>query len=275
VNQVKDILNQNWLGTLIGVLAGLVIAYRFKSRARLAAQVNTLELAGPNAVLPNDIAFMFRGHKVPNVTMSRIAIWNIGNTTLKGDQIVTSDPLRIITSEGSTILEATVRNRTRQVNEFTCALRGGKANEVECRFDYLDPGDGALMQLIHTGDDKVAVVGTLRGIAKSILVAGKARRQVPQNDTSLSAGAAKLLAVGFTVAGTVLLGLVWTDSISYGWSPPSSLPEIAGIVFTVTGLLLLFTIRYIPPNRIGTQMTSNEPSKAFWRNGIGALLRKK
>jgi hypothetical protein len=258
----KEILNQNWLGTLIGVVAGIIIAYFFKSRSRLAAQINTLELVGPNAVLPNDIEFLFRGNKVPNVTMSRIAIWNIGNTTIKGDQIVSSDPLRIITSEGSSILEATIRNRTRQVNDFSCALRQGTSNEIECRFDYLDSGDGALIQLIHTGNDKLKVAGTFRGISKDILIAGRARKQTPPNEPQLSTRGAKLLALGFSVVGALLLILVCTGTIHS--SQTSALPTDAGIVFTFTGLILFFTIRYMPPNKIRTQMTSNEPRKAFW-----------
>src|SRR5437899_7871007 len=126
MQEIKDLFNQPCVGTIIGisgVLIGIVLWYASKSRSRLAAQANTLQLAGPNAVFPDELEFLFKGSKVPNVTMSRVAIWNIGNTTLKGDQITTSDPLRIITSDGSVVLEATIRDSTRKVNDFSCSLR--------------------------------------------------------------------------------------------------------------------------------------------------------
>jgi len=128
VNEFKEILNESWIGTVIGIVGiviGVILAYSFKPRSRLAAQTNTLGLLGPNAVLPTEIEFLFRGTKVSNVAMSRIAIWNIGNTTIKGDQIVGGDPLRIVTSEGSSVLETTIRHCTRQVNGVSCALRQG------------------------------------------------------------------------------------------------------------------------------------------------------
>ena len=135
MDEIIKFLNQNWIGTLIGI-GGIfigILGYWARPRSRLAAQTNTLQLVGPNAVLPSQIEFLFRGDKVPNVTMSKIAIWNSGNTTVKGDQIVSSDPLRIVTSTGSNILEAIIENRTRQVNDFSCVVRRSATNEVECR----------------------------------------------------------------------------------------------------------------------------------------------
>lgn len=148
---------------VIGIIISVVVAFLVKPRPRLATQINTLELVGPNAVLPDEIQFLFRGDPVPKVTMSRIAIWNVGNRTIQKAQVVEKDPLRITISEGSNILEPKVLKRTRDVNGVDCVVKD-KPNEAEFTFDYLDPKDGALVQLIHTGDDKVSVVGTLRGI---------------------------------------------------------------------------------------------------------------
>ena len=103
----KDVISQNWV-TIVTGFAGIVIgifaAYSFRPRSRLATQTNSLEVLGRRPVLPAEISFVFRGQQVPSVTLSRIALWNVGNTTLKGDQIVAADPLRIVTSTGSNCL---------------------------------------------------------------------------------------------------------------------------------------------------------------------------
>jgi hypothetical protein len=253
INAIKDFLNQNWLGTaigLIGIIIGVVVAYAYKARPRLAARKNTLELVGANAVLPDEIEFLFRGNKVPKVTMSRVAIWNIGNTTVHGGQIVASDPLRIITSAESTILDATIRQRTRSVNDFSCVLRQGTTNEIECRFDYLDPGDGALIQVIHTGDDELKILGTMREVPKGILLLGNKPKPKPQKEAPLTPLMAKLLATIFLIIGLAALALSFAEVL------PPEFGRAAGIVFTVAGLILLLAVRYIPPTGLSTDMNA-------------------
>jgi hypothetical protein len=251
INALKDFLNQNWLGTaigLIGIVIGVGVAYAYKARPRLAAQTNTLELVGANAVLPDQIEFLFRGNKVPKVTMSRVAIWNIGNTTVHGGQIVASDPLRIITSAGSTVLDATIRDRTRSVNDFSCVLRQDTSNEIECRFDYLDPGDGALIQLIHTGDDKLKILGTLREVPKGILLLGYKPKPKPQKQAPLTPFTAKLIAT------TCLIIAIGALILSFAEVLPPELGRAAVITFTLVSLAFFLGIRYIPPTRLSTDM---------------------
>jgi hypothetical protein len=262
MKDISQLLNQAWIGTIVGILGflvgiiGLILWYASKSRSRLAAQANSLELVGPNAVFPSDLEFLFKGQKVLNVTLSRIAIWNVGNTTLKGDQITTSDPLRIITNDGSNILEATIRACTRQVNGFTCTSRA-VSNEIVCQFDYLDPGDGALIQIIHTGNDDIKVLGTLRGVPKGILKVASTPKKKPEFQPQLSPFAARLLALLFLISGVAL-----SVATLAGWIVPSNdtrrgaswfvwLPLIA------VGIGFLWAGRYIPPSQLSPQMTAD------------------
>jgi hypothetical protein len=60
MTQIFDTLNQNGAviglaGIFIGILATVLVAYIFSSRARLAAQVNSLQIVGPNAVMPPEL----------------------------------------------------------------------------------------------------------------------------------------------------------------------------------------------------------------------------
>jgi hypothetical protein len=194
--------------------------------------------------------------------MSRIAIWNIGNTTIKGDQIVNSDPLRIVTSDGSSVLEATIRNRTRQVNDVSCLLRRGTSNEVECRFDYFDPTDGALIQLIHTGSDEIKVLGTLRGIPKGVLMRSVPQQKV-QAQRQLSPSTHRLIALVFIVLGICF----FIAAVSGKVRPPSDSTPVAmfSVGLMVVGLIFLLSIRSLPPSQLSTQMTSNEPKKSSWQ----------
>ena len=74
VDELRQLLSQNWVATAIGLLSVVVtivvgVAYSFKPRPRMTTQINTLELLGRDAALPTDIEFLFKGNKVPKVAM--------------------------------------------------------------------------------------------------------------------------------------------------------------------------------------------------------------
>lgn len=261
-NDIRDILSQGWIGTtvgVIGVLIGAILAYAFKPRSRLAAQTNTLELVGPNSVLPNEIEFLFRGDKVSNVTLSRVAIWNTGNTTVRGAQIVESDPLRIAVSNGAHILETTVLRRTREVNDVSCVLRQDTGSAAEFRFDYLDPGDGALVQLIHTGNAEIRVIGSIRGIRAGVRVLTTTRKPKEQELQQLSPSAGKLLSLSVIIVGLVMvIRAVLRTNIE-------GLELFLFTAMVGAGILLYFGVSRLAPSELSTQITSNEPTrKPFW-----------
>lgn len=271
MDSLKQLLTQPWFNAALGLVGGItgiigiVLFLVARSRSRIAAQITSLELVGVNSVLPNEIEFLFRGNKVPKVTLSRVAVWNIGNTTLKGDQIVAGDPLRIVTSEHSEILETTVLGRTRQVNEFSCNRQQDLLNEATCMFDYLDPEDGALIQVIHTGTDKVKVVGTLRGIRKRILVT--TLKTDEKKKAELRAGSRfimKFIGIFFFVSG---LGLQLFNVVLSNVDP---FILIGGCSVTVAGIYFYWGARFMAPYALDTQIVTVEPKKSFW----SSLFRK-
>jgi hypothetical protein len=268
---LKDLfLNHNWTDALIGLIGGgiisLILAYLFTSRPRLSAQINTLELVGPNAVFPNELEFLFRGKKVPKVSLSLIAIWNDGNVTINGNLIVSSDPLRILVHSG-TVLDTKVLRSSREVNGFSCALCSGHAdNVIQCKFDYLDVKDGALIQVIHTGDDKVEVVGTLREIPKGVQQISNPY-QDKSNKHKLTVRDAKLVSLLLTTLGIAC----WLGVIAGKVDPPKDWPPFVfiGSMFTIVGIVIYLGVRRMPPDKLSTQMASNETKRPPWLNLIG------
>jgi hypothetical protein len=255
---MKELLSQNWLGSLIGLVGiGLAIVFAFyvRPRPRLASQVNSLELLGNNQALPKEIEFFFRGQKVPKVTLSRIAIWNMGNVTFRRDQIVAADPLRIVTSSGSEVLDARILDRTREVNDFSCAVRESR-NEVECTFDYLDSRDGASVEVIHTGDAKLQVVGTLRGVPKAVLVVAVPKAPETKQTAPLSRFGAVMLGATLVLIGASLLafGLVSDHESKLG-------ALLVGFALAFLGVVALAFLGRIPPYPLNTQITSGAPPK--------------
>jgi hypothetical protein len=171
LQNLRELLNQNWLGVAIGIL-GLIAAYIFYRRSLVRPKIsfikNSLFVIGPNSEFPSELEVFYKGKKVPLVTKSMVVIWNSGNSTLSGTQVVETDPLRIEVGIDCEVLDVELERFTRKTNAFNISISPEYPNIVKCSFDYLDPQDGVVIRVIHTGDTDITVTGTLRGIPKGL-----------------------------------------------------------------------------------------------------------
>lgn len=175
------VLNLGWVGSLIGLvgLIGLVITFFLYRASRVgprpAYQYQALRLIGrEEQTLPEEVTIHFRDKKVQRLTKTRIILWNSGRATLNGKNIVADDPLRLEFSEDSEVLSAQVLNFTRQANKFTVNIHPHCPNQVMCSFDYLNVGDGAAIELLHTDEKRYPKVqGSIRGVPKGVLNWGR------------------------------------------------------------------------------------------------------
>ena len=110
---------------------------------------------------------------MPRVTSSELVVWNCGDTTITGDQVVEGDRLRIQVPEGGQILKHTTLLQTREVNGWRFDQQAPHC--VNLVFDFLDPGDGIAIEIIHSeaGQD-LDIAGTIRGMSKGFLRYGPA-----------------------------------------------------------------------------------------------------
>ncbi|MFL6255128.1 MAG: hypothetical protein ACJ74T_08890 [Pyrinomonadaceae bacterium] len=164
-----------WIGVVIGVI-GLVTGYIFYRRSRIYAELayvaSSIQMTGRNAMFPPELKIFYGDKEVDTVTQTNIILWNYGNSTIEGERIVESDPLRIVVSPGGEILTSEVIT-SRDVLALACKPFPGKPNELEITFDFLDTRDGALIRLTHTGNKKTRVRGTIRGIPEGVKDIGK------------------------------------------------------------------------------------------------------
>jgi len=121
--------------------------------------------------LPAEIDILFDKQPVPRLTSSRVVFWNSGNSTIHGSAIVQSDPLRLELEDGG-ILKAHVIKATRPVINFAVSAEPTTARAA-FTFDFLDPEDGAVIELLHTSEKRdPEVLGTVRGVPKGIAAWG-------------------------------------------------------------------------------------------------------
>jgi hypothetical protein len=114
------------------------------------------------------VEIKFSGTPISRVTAETIVLWNAGNVTLGGSQIVASDPLRFEIKAGE-ILKARTLKVSREVNAISARPMAGRKDSLEVIFDYLDPDDGITLEVLHTGGrNDLMLYGTLRGMPDGV-----------------------------------------------------------------------------------------------------------
>ena len=104
-----------------------------------------------------NLHLFYEEQEIPNVTITNVAVWNAGNEALRYSDLANS--LDIIFDEDeqdikdenfyNTILSASIIGATNQNNAFAITKQSDKIVSLE--FKFLNAGDGAVIQLLHTG----------------------------------------------------------------------------------------------------------------------------
>ena len=80
-----------------------------------------------------------------------------------------ADPLRIERGEESTILSTTILKKSREVIGVTCNFGSVSPWTASFTFEYLDPGDGCVIEILHTGERRhPKLFGTVKGIPQGL-----------------------------------------------------------------------------------------------------------
>jgi len=160
---------------LVSLAAALLLYRASRVHARLVYQQRALRLIGSDeAILPADVEIRFRGQPVERLTKTYLVFWNAGTATIRGSDVVADDPLRCEFSEQARVLEVSLVKNTRSANKFVAMIDANRPNCALLNLDYLDPQDGATIEILHTDSNRYPTVkGTIRGVPKGVIDRGQ------------------------------------------------------------------------------------------------------
>lgn len=173
MSEILQFLSKPWVGSglgILGILSAVFFYIRSRRISRLSFQRDEIAIiGGSGAAFPKEVTISFANSPVARVTATRYVIWNSGNTTLSGAQIVQSDPLRLELKSGGKVLKADILRVSRPVNAAWLKPREAGVSIVDIGFDYLDPNDGFAIEVLHSGQrSDLNIHGTLRGLPNGV-----------------------------------------------------------------------------------------------------------
>ncbi|MGD6943146.1 hypothetical protein ACQCT6_14100 [Cytobacillus gottheilii] len=173
MDQLINFFNQGWVGAIIGLI-GIIYAYiTFKISkigTRLVYQWDSLKIISKGKKIPDEIEIIYKGKSVDRLYKTQIIVWNAGKKTIDGDDIVARDHLTMTFSENEEIINVNIPKVTREINNFNYSFSNKEKNKFNFHFGFLDPGDGAILEILHTDSNRYPLItGTIKGMPKGIL----------------------------------------------------------------------------------------------------------
>lgn len=229
-------------GIVVGALVALLFYLLSRRRSKLMYKAAGVRLIGEHGQLPEDVQVTYLGAPVQGLTNSTVVIWNGGNDTLEGTSLLDDDPLRLEFDSDAMILNVEVLKCSRSVNHFSATVGGKPRSSVVMRFSFLDPGDGATLRVLHTGQQlRAAVKGTIKGMPKDIIDAGRLQSVARLNKPLMPFGIRrKHFGAVVVVAGIVLVLMSFIPRLAqFDPMPTASKPAAVRIAFGIAGLLYI------------------------------------
>ncbi|GGA05100.1 hypothetical protein GCM10008018_58880 [Paenibacillus marchantiophytorum] len=237
-----DFINQGWIGSFIGALSIIfsIVFYKFtRVKNQVSYKTSFIRLIGKRKSLSDDVDILYKGISVPRLTKSHIVLWNSGTTTVNGNDIIKDDRLRLEFSEGTQILRANIIKENRRINKLSVQSDVDCSNIVNLNFDFLDPNDGAVIELLHTDQKKYPLIkGTIKGIPKGIIDRGRI------NDLNERITSFRISGFNLTLNNSSRLGvIIFFGSVSI-LAPVLSNEMVTPLkwFFIILGLIYIFII---------------------------------
>ena len=158
-----------------------------------------------------DLTLLYEKEEIEELTISNYAIWNSGNEVIEEGDIVASKPLRIYSDKESTkILDVTVLSESDETNGF--AIENIKDNSAELRFDYINPFEGVVIQVMHTGTKTgLRIEGKIKGGSelRTLSKGKKAGKLTNEQRKRISVFLMMIESVLMTVGSLMLVMIEW------------------------------------------------------------------
>ncbi len=259
---LEEFLVQNWFGVVgiaVAIVVPIVVYYKTSHAGpRLVYQLGSTRLISKDKrALPEQVEIRYQGRIVPRLTKTYLALWNAGRVTVKGDDIVEDDQLRLVFGNDAEVLGTSLLGVSREQNGFRAGVDSAM-NTVILEFDYLDAGDGALVELLHTDEKRYPEVkGTVIGIPRGLQNWGKVRPAELRQGVLVRHGAALgMMAIGSL---TTLLG-VFLGFFADPPTNPSSVGSVLalGLAMVVWAFVTFWSGRRRVPRRLTIALQSNQ-----------------
>jgi hypothetical protein len=222
---LRALLANPWFGgiaaaaSIVSLPLAIYMYVAGQARPRLTMYVHPVRTAVVKSGQTSALKVLFNNKETgPNVTAAQIAIWNDGKAPIRKENVLEDITLRL--NPEYTILEASIRKLTRTVTGFQIVPAGTEPRLLALQWRILEPGDGAVIQIVYDGPASVGdfiLRGTIEGQASLVTITPKNNKETGTSDSSPRAAVARaILLVLCSGASAWILGVIVSKLLERG-----------------------------------------------------------
>lgn len=150
---------------------GLAVFFYIKSKKVKTPTyiVRTISLVKESIKKIETVQINYGGEKVSNLSITKLAFWNDGKSTINSQDIARIEPIKICIEPEYDILECEILFSKNPSNDFNLTLSEDKKT-ITVNFDYIDFEEGIVVQICHTGSSNkdICVTGQVKSVKKIV-----------------------------------------------------------------------------------------------------------
>jgi hypothetical protein len=153
----------------------LFTAYYFYKRSTrkkevLYTKVNVKIIQNYNKEI-SDFVSKYKEKSVDSITVTRYLLWNNSSQAIRKNDIAPKDPLQFSVTSGYKILDAKIIYPKDSLNGFMLSELKKTNNFTKLSFDFINKDEGAIIQIIHTGEtNNIRFTGTIIDFKKPVFI---------------------------------------------------------------------------------------------------------
>lgn len=147
---------------IASVVISIFLYFKSKKIKEPTYLIKNFSIIDDSISVIKELNIKYMAKDIKRLTISKISFWNNGRETIEGSDIAPADKLRIKMESDEEIISAKVILESRKANNINVNIEN---NETFIYFDFLDYGDGAILDIYHTGSAEISpkIVGTIKG----------------------------------------------------------------------------------------------------------------
>lgn len=147
---------------VVSVLISIILYIKSKKEKELVFIAKSFELIENATSSIDNLTIKYGNENVEALTLTKLSLWNNGKATIDAKDVVDSDKLRVELPESIKIYSAVIEMT---VKKYNCIKLYIEDNKIIINFDFLDYGDGAIINFYHNGtsEQNIRLTGTLKG----------------------------------------------------------------------------------------------------------------
>jgi hypothetical protein len=165
------------IGTVVSIISIVLAVYFYRAskiRPLLTFGVHPLKTELQRPDYDTELGFIYKGKPVDSksITSVQVSIWNAGTRSIRESDIL--DPICVAMPDGSVILSVQLKKTSRPICGFERLDDKEDYKSGKCRLKWriLEPGDGAVLQIIYAGGARrdPMLEGAVEGQSDGIVV---------------------------------------------------------------------------------------------------------